>query len=41
MDDDVTNLSIFLKNYAKIGLNMFFSKINLMTASKKIFKIFF
>ena len=39
-DDDVTNMSSFLKNYAKNGLNMFFSKINLVTARKKIFKIF-
>ena len=33
--------SIFLKNYAKNGKNMFFPKINLVTARKKIFKIYF
>ena len=32
-------MSIFLKNYAKKKL--FSSKINLVTARKKIFKIFF
>ena len=32
---------ILLKNYVKNDENMFFSKINLVTARKKIFKIFF
>ena len=39
--DDVTNYVNFLKNYAKNGWNMFFSKTNLVTARKKIFNIFF
>ena len=30
----------FFKNCAKNGYNMFFSKINLVTARKKFFKIF-
>ena len=34
-------MSFFLKNYAKNDWNMFFSKINLVTARKKIFKIIF
>ena len=34
-------LSIFLKNYAKNGSNMFFPKIDLVAARKKVFKIFF
>ena len=33
-------MSFFLKNYAKNGQNMFFSKINLVAARKTIFKIF-
>ena len=34
-------MSIILKIYAKNGENMFFSKMNLMAARKKIFKTFF
>ena len=34
-------MSTFLENCAKKGKNMFLSKINLVTARKKIFKIFF
>ena len=40
-DDDVINYVNFLKNYAKNDSDMFFSKINLVAARKKIFKIFF
>ena len=29
---------MFLKNYAKNGYNMFFSKANLVTATKKYFQ---
>ena len=31
-------ISMFLKNYAKNGYNMFFSKANLVTATKKYFQ---
>ena len=34
-------MPIFLKNYGRNGSNMFFFKINLVTARKKIFEIFF
>ena len=37
-DDDVTNYVNFLKNYAKNGQNMFFSKIKVVAARKTIFK---
>ena len=40
-NDNVTNYVNFLKTYAKNGKNMFFSKIILVAARKKIFKIFF
>ena len=41
-DDDVTSYVNVLKNYAKNWLKyVFFYKINLVTARKKIFKIFF
>ena len=34
-------MSFYWKTYAKNGYNMFFSKINLVAATKKMFKIFF
>ena len=42
-DDDVTNYVNFLKNLCEKCLKyvFFFSKINLVTAKKKIFKIYF
>ena len=41
-DDDITNyVNFFWKICAKKDENKFFSKINLVTARKKIFKIFF
>ena len=41
-DDDITNyVNFFEKRYEKWLKYVFFSKINLGTAKKKIFKIFF
>ena len=41
-DDDVTNYVSFFEKLCKKWLKyVFFSKINLVTARKKIFKIFF
>ena len=34
-------MSMLLKNFAKNGQNIVFSKINLVTVTKKIFKVFF
>ena len=40
-DDDVTNYVNFFEKLCEKWLKYVFSKINLVTATKKIFKIFF